>query len=145
MADGDFESLFYPLLCWKINCHVQRHMSVCPSICQSACPPPESTKLVLYWKFNFEPYSGCNSSIAALYHLLCILRDNEFHGANMGPTWVLLAPWTLLSGLHFIWVSPLGSWGQRQSPPPNYFDMPPHLAWLTGTPMGSISGWSAAP
>ena len=27
------------------------------------------------------------------------ISDSKVHGANMGPTWVLLTPWTLLSGL----------------------------------------------
>ena len=28
--------------------------------------------------------------------------DNQIHVANMGPTWVLLASWTLLSGLSLV-------------------------------------------
>ena len=27
------------------------------------------------------------------------IPDSKVHGANMGPTWVLSAPWTLLSGM----------------------------------------------
>ena len=44
-------------------------------------------------------------SCMALFHehqhdlLLYIILDSKLHGANMGPTWVMLAPWTLLSGM----------------------------------------------
>ena len=43
--------------------------------------------------------------LTQIYHIDCMINfgkdiypDSKFHGANMGPTWVMLAPWTLLSG-----------------------------------------------
>ena len=41
------------------------------------------------------------------------IPDKKFHGANMGPTWgrqdpggPMLAPWTLLSGIYDLSVTP---------------------------------------
>ena len=35
------------------------------------------------------------------------VTDSKVHGTNMGPTWVMLAPWTLLFGVCYI-----NGWGQ---------------------------------
>ena len=37
-----------------------------------------------------------------VYCLFKATPDSKIHWANMGPTWVLLAPWNLLSGTVFV-------------------------------------------
>ena len=56
----------------------------------------------IIWVFSVKDYDW----VPYFFKKKCPIKDSKVHGANMGPTWVLLAPWNLLSGIP-MFLSPL--------------------------------------